>query len=81
MAPLHLLTVLSLLLTSGSARLAAVDAIGRLLISTVAEEDDKYTCSETKLCEIGCCRIGDDGAGVCGLGEDAPSLGLLYVPC
>ncbi|KAJ2907324.1 hypothetical protein MKZ38_003180 [Zalerion maritima] len=59
MKPTHLLTPFLLSLCCGSV-LAADD-----------DEDNGYTCSEDKLCDIGCCGpLDDTGAGVCGLGPD-----------
>lgn len=44
-------------------------------------EQPDYTCSKTKPCKLGCCKIDENGDGVCGLGPEFCKKPACYSTC
>ncbi|KAI6779851.1 putative chitinase [Emericellopsis cladophorae] len=43
----------------------------KMVVQAHQDEEEDYTCSESKPCKLGCCGpLDDTGAGVCGMGPD-----------
>ncbi|EJT72530.1 hypothetical protein GGTG_09395 [Gaeumannomyces tritici R3-111a-1] len=43
--------------------------------------ENGYSCSRTKPCALGCCKLDDTGVGVCGAGPDFCGAGVCYSQC
>ncbi|GKT64295.1 chitinase [Colletotrichum tofieldiae] len=80
-----LLLLLSPLLARPASALAAAESDFAIqakqtdLVTAAAEND--YSCSRTKPCELGCCKLDDTGTGVCGAGPDFCGADVCYSQC
>ncbi|KAF9876847.1 hypothetical protein CkaCkLH20_05693 [Colletotrichum karsti] len=78
--PLLLLLLLPLLarLTTAESDFS-IQAKQTDLVSVAADED--YSCSRTKPCDLGCCKLDSTGAGVCGAGPDFCGADVCHSQC